>query len=168
VGAEEARPALNNEVSALARYAGSALRDTRWAQERVDVKEGVDQERVSLVMLDTGAGVRNQRTLSEIRACLGERQVPVGGIVGQESTDWRCDRVASNVTGRLEAAALALPREERAQLARRLIESLDDDPQVEEAWAIEIQRRLDAIDRGEVEMIPAEQVLAEARRRVGA
>lgn len=76
--------------------------------------------------------------------------------------------MASNVTHRLEAAALALPREERARLAQRLIESLDDDPEVEEAWATEIQRRLDSIDRGEVEMIPAEQVLAEARRRLGA
>lgn len=75
--------------------------------------------------------------------------------------------MANNVTERLEAAALALPRGERARLAQRLIESLDDDPQVEEAWAAEIQRRLDSIDRGEVEMIPADQVLSEARRRLG-
>lgn len=75
--------------------------------------------------------------------------------------------MTNNVTYRVEAVALALPREERARLAQRLIESLDDDPEVEEAWAIEIQRRLDSIDRGEVEMIPAEQVLAEARRRLG-
>ena len=75
--------------------------------------------------------------------------------------------MTNNVTQRLEATVLALPREERARLAQRLIESLDDDPKVEEAWRIEIQRRLDSIDRGEVEMIPAEQVLAEARRRLG-
>ena len=75
--------------------------------------------------------------------------------------------MASDVTQRLEAAALALPREERARLAERLIESLDDDPAVEEAWAAEIKRRLDAIDRGEVEMVPAEDVIAEARRRLG-
>lgn len=76
--------------------------------------------------------------------------------------------MATDVTQRLEAAALALPREERARLAQRLIESLDDAPEVEEAWAVEIRRRLDAMDREEVEMIPAEQVLAEARRRLGA
>ena len=75
--------------------------------------------------------------------------------------------MTSNVTQRLEAAALALPREEKARLVQRLIESLDDDPKVEEAWAIEIQGRLDAIDRGDVEMIPADEVLAEARRRLG-
>jgi len=76
--------------------------------------------------------------------------------------------MATDVTQRLEAAALALPREERARLAQRLIESLDDDPEAEEAWAVEIRRRLDAMDREEVEMIPADQVLAEARRRLGA
>ncbi|MEZ4425423.1 MAG: addiction module protein [Gemmatimonadota bacterium] len=75
--------------------------------------------------------------------------------------------MGTDATERLEAVALALPRKERARLAQRLIESLDDDPEVEEAWAVEIQRRLDSIDRGEVELIPAEQVLAEARRRVG-
>ena len=72
--------------------------------------------------------------------------------------------MSAHVTERLEAAALALPPAERARLAQRLIESLDDDPEVEEAWSAEIKRRLDAIDRGEVEMIPAEEVLSEARR----
>ena len=75
--------------------------------------------------------------------------------------------MSSHVTERLEAAALALPRAERARLAQRLIESLDADPEVEEAWAAEIKGRLDSIDRGEAEMIPAEDVLAEARRRLG-
>ena len=66
----------------------------------------------------------------------------------------------------LEAAVLSLPKDERARLAERLIASLDEDPEIEAAWAAEIRRRLDAIDRGEVDMIPAEDVLAEARRRV--
>jgi putative addiction module component (TIGR02574 family) len=51
-------------------------------------------------------------------------------------------------------------------LAERLIASLDENAEVEEAWAAEIKRRLDSIDRGEVELIPAEDVIAEARRRV--
>jgi putative addiction module component (TIGR02574 family) len=74
--------------------------------------------------------------------------------------------MSNDVAQRLEAAALSLPRSERARLAERLIASLDEDSEVEQAWAAEIRRRLDSIDRGEVEMIPAEQVLAEARRRL--
>jgi putative addiction module component (TIGR02574 family) len=73
----------------------------------------------------------------------------------------------SSVAQRLEAAALALPRSERARLAERLIASLDENAEVEDAWAAEIKRRLDAIDRGEVELVPAEEVIAEARRRIG-
>jgi putative addiction module component (TIGR02574 family) len=74
--------------------------------------------------------------------------------------------MSNDIAQRLEAAALSLPRSERARLAERLIASLDEDSEVEQAWAAEIRRRLDSIDRGEVEMIPAEQVLAEARRRI--
>lgn len=67
----------------------------------------------------------------------------------------------------LEAAVLSLPKDERARLAERLIASLDEDPEVEAAWAAEIRSRLDAIDRGDIELIPAEDVVAEARRRIG-
>lgn len=66
----------------------------------------------------------------------------------------------------LEAAALSLPRSERARLAERLIASLDEDAEVEEAWAAEVRRRLDAYRRGEIQAAPAEDVLAEARRRI--
>ena len=66
----------------------------------------------------------------------------------------------------LEAAVLSLPKDERARLAERLIASLDEDPEIEAAWAAEIRRRLDAMSRGEVEMVPAEDVISEARRRL--
>jgi putative addiction module component (TIGR02574 family) len=44
----------------------------------------------------------------------------------------------------------------------------DEDPAaVEDAWADEIERRMQEADRGEVEMIPAEEMMARywARRR---
>jgi putative addiction module component (TIGR02574 family) len=66
----------------------------------------------------------------------------------------------------IEAAALELPEEERAQLAQRLYASLDRDPDIEAAWAAEIRRRVADLEAGLVETIPAEQVLAEARRRL--
>jgi putative addiction module component (TIGR02574 family) len=47
--------------------------------------------------------------------------------------------------------ALRLPEHDRAELAARLIESLDSgDPDgVDEAWAREIERRCAALDSGE-------------------
>ena len=74
--------------------------------------------------------------------------------------------MSKDVLYELEAAVMSLPKGERARLAERLIASLDEEPEVEEAWAVEIKRRLDGIDRGEIEKIPAEEVLAEARRRI--
>jgi len=40
-------------------------------------------------------------------------------------------------------------------------------PGNEEAWAVEIDRRLDEIRRGKVQCIPGEPVMAELRRRYG-
>jgi putative addiction module component (TIGR02574 family) len=70
----------------------------------------------------------------------------------------------------LEAEALELAPNERAQLAHRLIVSLDDDvednpAEVERAWEDEIRRRLQEVDAGTAELIPAEEVFAELRSR---
>jgi putative addiction module component (TIGR02574 family) len=72
---------------------------------------------------------------------------------------------------KLEAEALELSRQERSQLAHRLIVSLDeeapDDPaEVAQAWADEIQRRVAHLESGNAELIPAEQVFAELRNRL--
>ena len=60
------------------------------------------------------------------------------------------------------ANALSLTAEERGKVAATLIESLDEqvDDGSDEAWAAEIQRRLDEIDAGKVQLIPWD----EARR----
>lgn len=49
------------------------------------------------------------------------------------------------------AAALELPEHDRAEIAARLLESLDETDQkdVDEAWAREIERRCAALDSGE-------------------
>jgi putative addiction module component (TIGR02574 family) len=63
--------------------------------------------------------------------------------------------------------ALALSSQERGLLIDRLVESLDEGPPdegVEEAWKIEIKRRVDDIDAGKADMMPLEEV----RRRIGA
>lgn len=60
--------------------------------------------------------------------------------------------------------ALALPAEARAALAGSLLDSLEDsvDPTAEEAWRLEIARRIEDLDSGKVKPIP----WAEARRQI--
>ena len=52
----------------------------------------------------------------------------------------------------LLSKALLLPQQERADLAARLLESLDErqDSDVDEAWIEEIERRCAAVDAGEL------------------
>lgn len=56
--------------------------------------------------------------------------------------------------------ALKLTANERAEVAERLIASLDEAPDagVEQAWQEEVQRRLQQVERGEVTTIPWEEV----------
>jgi putative addiction module component (TIGR02574 family) len=56
--------------------------------------------------------------------------------------------------------ALKLTANERAEVAEQLIASLDEaaDTDVEQAWQEEVQRRLQQVERGEVNTIPWEEV----------
>lgn len=65
-------------------------------------------------------------------------------------------------------AALELTESERAEIAGRLLESIEPEPdaEVEAAWAAEIDRRARSIDAGEVELIPWEQVRDQLRSRL--
>lgn len=75
----------------------------------------------------------------------------------------------SDTLTELKQKAAELSDAERAELALSLIESLDGpaDPDIEEAWRVEIERRIGQIDRGEVELIPGDEVFARLRRRLG-
>jgi putative addiction module component (TIGR02574 family) len=75
----------------------------------------------------------------------------------------------SNTLSELKEKASHLSDPERAELALSLIESLDGpaDPDVEEAWRLEIERRVGQIERGEVQLIPGDEVFARLRRRLG-
>lgn len=64
---------------------------------------------------------------------------------------------------KLEAEALKLPPEERAALAQRLLASLEEDAEIEEAWAIEVERRIAEVESGAVQLIPIEEALARVR-----
>lgn len=63
----------------------------------------------------------------------------------------------------LEAEALKLGTAERARLVEHLIASLDEDSEIEEAWAAEVERRIEAVETGSVHLIPAVDVIAQAR-----
>ncbi len=75
----------------------------------------------------------------------------------------------SSTLAELKEKASQLTETERAELALSLIESLDGpaDPGVEEAWRLEIERRVAQIERGEVKLIPGDEVFARLRRRLG-
>jgi len=65
----------------------------------------------------------------------------------------------------IERQARELAAEERAKLAETLIESLHSPlADIEAAWAKEIEDRVTAFDRGEMQAYAAEDVFAEARR----
>ncbi len=63
----------------------------------------------------------------------------------------------------LEAEALKLGTAERARLVEHLIASLDDDSEIEEAWAAEVEKRIETVEAGSVELTPASDVIAQAR-----
>lgn len=64
--------------------------------------------------------------------------------------------------------ALELSESERAEIAGRLLESIEPEPdaEVEAAWAAEIDRRVRSIDAGEVELISWEKVRDQLRSRL--
>ncbi len=66
----------------------------------------------------------------------------------------------------LEAVALSLPVDERARLAERLIASLDEDTEIEQAWAAEVRHRLEQYRAGQIETRSASKIFEEARHRL--
>ena len=66
--------------------------------------------------------------------------------------------------------AVELTEEERASLAGLLIESLegDPDPEVEAAWAAEIQRRVAEMESGTAKTVPWEEVRQRLVNRLNA
>ena len=54
--------------------------------------------------------------------------------------------------------ALALPLKERLELAERLLSSIDTSDQIDKLWAIEVEERIDAYEKGELQAISSEDV----------
>jgi putative addiction module component (TIGR02574 family) len=63
---------------------------------------------------------------------------------------------------------LHLPYNERAFLAEKLLDSLDEeeDPEAEKFWIEEVERRYKEYKEGKVKLIPAEAVFDEVRSQL--
>jgi putative addiction module component (TIGR02574 family) len=68
----------------------------------------------------------------------------------------------------LVAEVKKLSLEERAALAKQIVESLDElsESEIEALWVQEAERRLDELEHGEVTEVSAEQVLRQARAAI--
>jgi putative addiction module component (TIGR02574 family) len=66
------------------------------------------------------------------------------------------ERTMPRSAGCLLEVALRLPEGERAELAARVIDSLDPqvDDDAEAAWEVEVKQRLEQIDQGRVSLVP--------------
>jgi putative addiction module component (TIGR02574 family) len=60
-----------------------------------------------------------------------------------------------------------LPTEERAEIAQRLNEPDENDPKYQ-AWWAEIERRMQAVDDGTMELIDSDVVFARLRAKLDA
>ena len=72
----------------------------------------------------------------------------------------------SDIVAELAERSRSLAIEDRSRLVELLLETLHETPlsEIEAAWDIEIEKRVAAYDRGEVQTFAAEDVFAEARR----
>ena len=68
----------------------------------------------------------------------------------------------------VESQLLSLPANERARLAAELIASLepDVDPDAEQAWLAEGERRLAQLKTGDVNGVPADEVFERAESKL--
>jgi hypothetical protein len=63
----------------------------------------------------------------------------------------------------IEAEALQLMAGGRAAFTQVLLASLDEDAEIEDAWAAETERRSSDIDSGAVQTIPIADAIAQVR-----
>lgn len=66
----------------------------------------------------------------------------------------------------LEAEALKLAPSDRSHLLERLIVSLDPDPEVEEAWEREADRREAELESGSVAAVSGDEAMTRLRSRL--
>jgi putative addiction module component (TIGR02574 family) len=66
----------------------------------------------------------------------------------------------------IESEVLKLSEEEQRELAYQILDRVSggfETPEIEKAWIEEIERRVEEINKGTMEMIPMEEVMKQAR-----
>jgi putative addiction module component (TIGR02574 family) len=65
--------------------------------------------------------------------------------------------------------ALSLPADARIGLVERLLASLNlpTHPEIDRVWSEEAERRVAELDRGEVDLVPGEEVFEKIRQKYG-
>ncbi|MBI3195888.1 MAG: addiction module protein [Ignavibacteriae bacterium] len=73
----------------------------------------------------------------------------------------------SAISQQLLTQALSLPPTERAELADRLLTSLEipSSQSIDELWAKEVEERIDAYERGEISTVPVHEVFEKLRKK---
>jgi putative addiction module component (TIGR02574 family) len=117
-----------------------------------------------LFLLANVLALSRRRSDARERHASSSRSAPAPGQLYHSHVSGCYDRGMSSVGHKILQDVLALPENERAEIAARLIESLDNDADagVDEAWAAEIERRCAALDAGEAVTSDWEDV----RRRI--
>ena len=69
---------------------------------------------------------------------------------------------------KIEKSALRLSNQEKARLADKLLQSIYGhvDPEIEQAWIEEVQRRKASLEKGEATLKDSSDVMKEARERL--
>lgn len=71
-------------------------------------------------------------------------------------------------TAEFESIAVSLPIDMKIELIDRLIESISPvNSEIDEAWKIEVERRIDEVENGTATLIPGDEVFAKIRKRFG-
>ena len=108
---------------------------------------------------------------------LSEEQIELGEdlpLTQREETLAKASRDLGKYDSILPREMLSLPAKERSKLAKEIKHSIDEDiangwvrdPEWEEAWRIEIERRVRESNEGKVKSIPWEEVRRKARERL--
>jgi hypothetical protein len=68
----------------------------------------------------------------------------------------------------IEKSALKLDKKHKARLADLLLQSIhgEIDPEIEQAWIQEVERRKESLNSGKASLFSASEVLDEARKRL--
>ncbi|MBP3193344.1 addiction module protein [Natronogracilivirga saccharolytica] len=68
----------------------------------------------------------------------------------------------------IENSALNLNKKDKARLADKLLQSIHGkiDPEIEQAWIDEVQKRKESLESGKASLHSASDVLHEAKKRI--